>query len=147
MWISWLPLCHELNSQPNYWTQSLFIIHTFTYMYKQIHDITSTEPLTNWKFTIISPKTRLNDSTVHVFCIEQLHIYCFLFLGAETQLPVSFRHLILPEKYSPPTELLDLQPLPVSALRSPAFESLYSDKFPFFNPIQTQGRLQSILMA
>lgn len=59
-------------------------------------------------------------------------------IGAETQLPVSFRHLILPEKYPPPTELLDLQPLPVSALRNPGFESLYSDKFPFFNPIQTQ---------
>uniref|UniRef100_A0A2I3HQD8 Activating signal cointegrator 1 complex subunit 3 n=1 Tax=Nomascus leucogenys TaxID=61853 RepID=A0A2I3HQD8_NOMLE len=53
-------------------------------------------------------------------------------------LPVSFRHLILPEKYPPPTELLDLQPLPVSALRNSAFESLYQDKFPFFNPIQTQ---------
>lgn len=52
---------------------------------------------------------------------------------------MSFRHLILPEKYPPPTELLDLQPLPVSALRNSAFESLYQDKFPFFNPIQTQG--------
>ena len=70
-----------------------------------------------------------------------LFIYFFL-TGAETQLPVSFRHLILPEKYPPPTELLDLQPLPVSALRSPAFEALYSDKFPFFNPIQTQGTVQ-----
>ncbi|XP_074640358.1 U5 small nuclear ribonucleoprotein 200 kDa helicase-like [Tubulanus polymorphus] len=59
-------------------------------------------------------------------------------IGAETQLPVSFRHLILPEKYPPPTELLDLQPLPVSALRNPTFEGLYSEKFPFFNPIQTQ---------
>lgn len=59
--------------------------------------------------------------------------------ACETQLPVSFRHLILPEKYPPPTELLDLQPLPVSALRNSAFESLYQDKFPFFNPIQTQG--------
>ncbi|KAK3589739.1 hypothetical protein CHS0354_021060 [Potamilus streckersoni] len=59
-------------------------------------------------------------------------------IGAETQLPVSFRHLILPEKYPPPTELLDLQPLPVSALRNPGFEVLFSDKFPFFNPIQTQ---------
>ena len=38
-------------------------------------------------------------------------------LGCEAVLPVSFRHLILPEKFSPPTELLDLQPLPVSALR------------------------------
>ncbi|XP_034728223.1 U5 small nuclear ribonucleoprotein 200 kDa helicase-like [Etheostoma cragini] len=60
-------------------------------------------------------------------------------LSCETQLPVSFRHLILPEKYPPPTELLDLQPLPVTALRNSAFEALYQNKFPFFNPIQTQG--------
>ncbi|CAH1783166.1 unnamed protein product [Owenia fusiformis] len=59
-------------------------------------------------------------------------------IASETQLPVSFRHLILPEKYPPPTELLDLQPLPVSALRNSGFEALYSEKFPFFNPIQTQ---------
>ncbi|KAK3540085.1 hypothetical protein QTP70_025649, partial [Hemibagrus guttatus] len=59
-------------------------------------------------------------------------------LSCETQLPVSFRHLILPEKYPPPTELLDLQPLPVSALRNAAFECLYQNMFPFFNPIQTQ---------
>ena len=64
-----------------------------------------------------------------------------IFSGSETQLPVSFRHLILPEKNPPPTELLDLQPLPVSALRNPAFESLYKDKFPYFNPIQTQGEI------
>lgn len=37
-------------------------------------------------------------------------------LGSETVLPVSFRHLILPEKYPPPTELLDLQPLPVCSI-------------------------------
>ncbi|XP_028391652.1 U5 small nuclear ribonucleoprotein 200 kDa helicase-like [Dendronephthya gigantea] len=59
-------------------------------------------------------------------------------LGSETQLPVSFRHLILPEKNPPLTELLDLQPLPVSALRNADFEVLYKDKFPYFNPIQTQ---------
>lgn len=61
------------------------------------------------------------------------------FSACETQLPVSFRHLILPEKYPPPTELLDLQPLPVTALRNSAFEAVYQNKFPFFNPIQTQG--------
>jgi hypothetical protein len=37
-------------------------------------------------------------------------------LGCETQLPMSFRHLLLPEKFPPRTELLDLQPLPVTAL-------------------------------
>ncbi|KAJ1698273.1 hypothetical protein LUZ63_006785 [Rhynchospora breviuscula] len=58
-------------------------------------------------------------------------------LGSQTILPVCFRHLILPEKYAPPTELLDLQPLPVVALRNPAYEALY-DTFKHFNPIQTQ---------
>ncbi|KHN26799.1 U5 small nuclear ribonucleoprotein 200 kDa helicase [Glycine soja] len=58
-------------------------------------------------------------------------------LGSQTVLPVSFRHLILPEKYPPPTELLDLQPLPVTALRNSSYESLYKD-FKHFNPVQTQ---------
>lgn len=58
-------------------------------------------------------------------------------LGSQTILPVSFRHLILPEKYPPPTELLDLQPLPVTALRNPSYESLYQE-FKHFNPVQTQ---------
>lgn len=67
-----------------------------------------------------------------------LRIVSDRWIGAETQLPVSFRHLILPEKNFPPTELLDLQPLPISALRNDKYESLYADKFPQFNPIQTQ---------
>ena len=36
----------------------------------------------------------------------------------------------------PFTELLDLQPLPITALKNPLFEGLYG--FKFFNPIQTQ---------
>lgn len=58
-------------------------------------------------------------------------------LGSQTVLPISFRHLILPEKYPPPTELLDLQPLPVSALRNSSYEAIYRD-FKHFNPVQTQ---------
>ena len=58
-------------------------------------------------------------------------------LWSEATLPISFRHLLLPEKYPPHTELLDLQPLPVSALRNPQFEALYTS-FTHFNPIQTQ---------
>ena len=38
----------------------------------------------------------------------------------------------------PPTELLDLQPLPVTALRNEQFERIYSDRIQQFNPIQTQ---------
>ncbi|CAH2058393.1 unnamed protein product [Thlaspi arvense] len=58
-------------------------------------------------------------------------------LDSPTVLPVSFRYLILPQKYPPPTELLDLQPLPVTALRNPSYEALYQD-FKHFNPVQTQ---------
>ncbi len=60
-------------------------------------------------------------------------------LSCEAVLPVSFRHLLLPEKNPPPTELLDLQPLPISALRQPQFEALYPN-LRTFNPIQTQVR-------
>jgi pre-mRNA-splicing helicase BRR2 len=59
-------------------------------------------------------------------------------LGSETVLPVSFRHLILPEKFAPPTELLDLQPLPVSALRNRRYEAFYQERLQYFNAIQTQ---------
>jgi pre-mRNA-splicing helicase BRR2 len=59
-------------------------------------------------------------------------------INCESLLPVSFRNLLLPEKYPPHTELLDLQPLPISALRNPKFEALYAGAFTHFNPIQTQ---------
>jgi len=57
-------------------------------------------------------------------------------IASETQVAVSFRHLILPEKHPAPTELLDLQPLPVNALRNSQYEKLY--EFKYFNGIQTQ---------
>ncbi|RSH79448.1 DEIH-box ATPase [Apiotrichum porosum] len=57
-------------------------------------------------------------------------------LQSETRLPVSFQHLIRPEPFPPHTPLLELQPLPVSALHNKAFEALYP--FDSFNKIQTQ---------
>ena len=33
-------------------------------------------------------------------------------------------------------DLLPLSPLPITALQEPKFESLYEDKFTYFNPIQ-----------
>ncbi|KIJ93294.1 hypothetical protein K443DRAFT_112249 [Laccaria amethystina LaAM-08-1] len=59
-------------------------------------------------------------------------------LHAETRLPISFKHLILPEKFPPPTPLLDLQPLPLSALHNKEFEAIYSSTIQTFNKIQTQ---------
>ncbi|THH20310.1 hypothetical protein EW146_g1011 [Bondarzewia mesenterica] len=59
-------------------------------------------------------------------------------LHSETRLPISFKHLILPEKFPQPTPLLDLQPLPLSALHNKEFESIYSSTLQTFNKIQTQ---------
>lgn len=66
-------------------------------------------------------------------------LVCFIFLRwlqSETVLPISFKNLILPEKNPPQSELLDLQPLPVLALRYPQAEALYETKT--FGPIETQ---------
>uniref|UniRef100_A0A1B0CDX6 U5 small nuclear ribonucleoprotein 200 kDa helicase n=1 Tax=Lutzomyia longipalpis TaxID=7200 RepID=A0A1B0CDX6_LUTLO len=57
-------------------------------------------------------------------------------LGSHLTHPLSFQHLILPEIHPPHTELLPLQPLPVSVLKNPKYEALYA--FSHFNPIQTQ---------
>ncbi|KAL4865899.1 hypothetical protein BDV12DRAFT_199669 [Aspergillus spectabilis] len=59
-------------------------------------------------------------------------------LGAETVTPISFQHLIRPDTESVYTDLLNLQPLPISALNNPILEDLYSQRFQYFNPMQTQ---------
>ena len=59
-------------------------------------------------------------------------------LGAESVTPVSFQHLIRPDTESVYTDLLDLQPLPVTALKNPLLEDIYGQRFLFFNPMQTQ---------
>ncbi|CAN0876921.1 DExH-box ATP-dependent RNA helicase DExH14 [Linum grandiflorum] len=57
-------------------------------------------------------------------------------LHAESFYTVTFKNLQLPEARTSHTELLDLKPLPVTALGNDTFQSLY--KFSHFNPIQTQ---------
>ncbi|KAI1814355.1 Sec63 Brl domain-containing protein [Poronia punctata] len=59
-------------------------------------------------------------------------------IGAETVTPVSFQHLIRPDTESVYTDLLNLQPLPVSSLKNPGLEEVYAKRFQFFNPMQTQ---------
>lgn len=58
-------------------------------------------------------------------------------MHSETRLPVSFQKLILPEKFPPHTQLLELQPLPVAALKAKDYASIYDD-WNYFNKIQTQ---------
>lgn len=59
-------------------------------------------------------------------------------LGAETVTPVSFQHLIRPDTESVYTDLLDLRPLPITALNNPGLEEIYGQRFQYFNPMQTQ---------
>ncbi|KAF8439069.1 Sec63 Brl domain-containing protein [Boletus edulis BED1] len=72
----------------------------------------------------------MNPSFVSVVSDRWLH--------AETRLPISFKHLILPEKFPPPTPLLELQPLPLSALHNKEYEAIYSNTIQTIHKIQTQ---------
>ncbi|KAG7006014.1 pre-mRNA-splicing factor brr2 [Physcia stellaris] len=58
-------------------------------------------------------------------------------LQSETKLAVSFDKLVLPEKFPAHTPLLDLQAVPVSALKRQDYQALYP-KWQKFNKIQTQ---------
>ncbi|PWN50035.1 Sec63-domain-containing protein [Violaceomyces palustris] len=60
-------------------------------------------------------------------------------LQSEMRLPISFKNLILPEKFPPHTPLLDLQPQPVAALNDPAAIAIYQKQINTFNKIQTQS--------
>ena len=57
-------------------------------------------------------------------------------MHAESTLPISFSSMIMPPKFPPPTELLDLQPLPPAVLGEQTLAKLYG--FKEFNPIQSQ---------
>ena len=58
-------------------------------------------------------------------------------MHSETKLAVSFQKLILPEKFPPHTPVLDLQPLPVAALKTDDYKALYPN-WDRFNKVQTQ---------
>lgn len=57
-------------------------------------------------------------------------------LHSESVMPISFSSMILPAKFPPTTELLDLQPLLPSSIGVPSLAKLF--QYSEFNPIQTQ---------
>lgn len=59
------------------------------------------------------------------------------FLGSESTHAISFQHLIRPTNESIRTNLLRLQPLPITALHNSEVEAIYSKRFQYFNPMQT----------
>ncbi|WFD43545.1 RNA helicase [Malassezia psittaci] len=56
-------------------------------------------------------------------------------LQSEARLPISFKNLVLPDKFAPPTPLLELQPQPTAALGQ---DLACNYEFTTLNPIQTQ---------
>ncbi|KAF3482137.1 pre-mRNA splicing factor [Arthroderma uncinatum] len=56
---------------------------------------------------------------------------------SETKVAVAFQKLILPEKFPPHTPLLDMQPVPVKAVRRADYQGLYPN-WQNFNKVQTQ---------
>ena len=74
--------------------------------------------------------------------LEPLHPAYFIriksdrWLHSMVVLPISFQTMILPAKFPPPTELLDLQPLLPQALGEPALSRIFSVKE--FTPVQSQ---------
>ena len=58
--------------------------------------------------------------------------------GCEVVVPISFKHLILPNRDPAHTALLDLAPLPVTALQNSQFQAALFPSYTHFNPIQTQ---------
>lgn len=68
-------------------------------------------------------------------------------LHAEATLPLSFQQLVLPQKFPPSTQLLDLAPLPITELGEPQLVALYDSyaagpavpRIAQLNSIQTQA--------
>ncbi len=124
----------------------------------RVHGTNASEPFWIWVedpenshiyhheyFMLSKKQVRSNESQDIVFTIpifeplpSQYYIRAISdrWIGSETYCAISFQHLILPERHPPHTDLLDLQPLPVTALNNAAYEMLYN--FSHFNPIQTQ---------
>jgi len=68
-----------------------------------------------------------------------LRIFCDSWHGSEAVVPLTLDKLVLPPKVKQHTDLLELTPLPRSALKAPLFEKMYEKRFTHFNPIQTQA--------
>jgi activating signal cointegrator complex subunit 3 len=66
-------------------------------------------------------------------------------VAVESLLPVSLENIHMLSEKTPTTPVLDLTPLPVSALQEPDFERLYS-KFDYFNPVSKLVRVSKQML-
>uniref|UniRef100_A0A7E4USK6 MIF4G domain-containing protein n=1 Tax=Panagrellus redivivus TaxID=6233 RepID=A0A7E4USK6_PANRE len=99
------------------------------------------EPLTVPKKKVIKCESQRLVFTIPVRDAQmrhqfQLRIASDSWVSEDTMVPISLQHYAMPEEIRPHTDLLPLDPLPITALKNSSYQSLYS--FGFFNPVQTQ---------
>ena len=59
-------------------------------------------------------------------------------IGCKMVYPIELNEIDVPDDQDVTTELLDLYPLPISALGNKEYEQIFNKSFKFFNPVQTQ---------
>jgi len=79
-----------------------------------------------------------NDEKARASTYYEVDVLSDRWVGVDFYHPIYLEDVEIPEKDYPHTKLLPLKPLPLSALKNPLYEKLYSSKFQFFNPVQTQ---------
>eukprot|EP00823_Brevimastigomonas_motovehiculus_P004473 TRINITY_DN2963_c0_g1_i1.p1 TRINITY_DN2963_c0_g1~~TRINITY_DN2963_c0_g1_i1.p1 ORF type:complete len:2225 (-),score=605.06 TRINITY_DN2963_c0_g1_i1:245-6919(-) len=134
----------ELTLTPDFkWDEK---VHGFTEPFWLIVEDIDGETILHYEYFVLKKKFSAESHTLNftIPIYEPMPPQYFVrvisdrWLGSETVLPISFRHLILPEKFAAPTELLDLQPLSIKELGNDKFTEFYKGQFDVFNPIQTQ---------
>ena len=120
----------ELTLTPDFqWDEK---VHSHSEAFWILVEDVDSENILHHEFFLLKQKFCEDEHTIKFFVpvFEPLPPQYFIrvisdrWIASETVLPVSFRHLILPEKNPPPTELLDLKPLPMSALRNKQYKDL-----------------------
>uniref|UniRef100_A0A915CIG8 U5 small nuclear ribonucleoprotein 200 kDa helicase n=2 Tax=Parascaris univalens TaxID=6257 RepID=A0A915CIG8_PARUN len=66
----------------------------------------------------------------------QVRVASNYYVVDDSTIAISMHNCVLPSAHRPHTDLLDLDPLPITALKNKIYESVYD--FAYFNPIQTQ---------
>ncbi|VUZ50971.1 unnamed protein product, partial [Hymenolepis diminuta] len=131
---TWVDCHHGSGGALLYWLwvenpDDASIYHSETFVLtKKMYVKAKGESLTELIFTI--PIHEPLPSQYLVRCISDRY------LGVESVAPVLLRNILLPQADPPHTDLLPLDPLPLTALKNKKYESLYS--YTHFNPIQTQ---------
>ncbi len=121
-------------------------IHGTSESFWVIVEDSDSEVILHYEPFILKKKYFRNDHTLSfiVPMLEPLNPQYFIrvvsdrWINSETLLPISFKHLILPEKFPASTELLDLQPYQFNALKDSKIERALYKNFQFMNQIQTQ---------